>query len=102
YVGSSIQFRLSAISVTDIPDFLARCAGRGVELKWFGAEKPAAFTSRYDSWRYIPDLPDLPETKAALAKTVDMRIPLTFDVADCQTITQIIAEEMADYRAPAR
>jgi len=101
YVGSSIQFKLKAVSASDIPDFLARCAARGVELKWFGADQPAAFTSRYDSWRYIPDLPDLPATKAALAKTVDMRIPLTFDVADCQIITQIIAEEMADYRAHA-
>jgi dTDP-4-amino-4,6-dideoxygalactose transaminase len=99
YVGSSIQFRLSAISVTDIPDFLARCVGRGVELKWFGAEKPTAFTSRYDSWRYIKDLPDLPATKSALEKTVDMRIPLTFESHDCQVITQIIADEMADYRA---
>lgn len=99
YVGSSIQFRLGAISVSDIPDFLARCAGRGVELKWFGAEKPAAFTSRYDSWHYIKDLPELPATKAALAKTVDMRIPLTFESQDCQIITQIIADEMAGYCA---
>ena len=98
YVGSSIQFRLKAISVADIPNFLARCAGRGVELKWFGADQPAAFTSRYDSWHYIKDLPDLPATKAALEKTVDMRIPLTFDRQDCQTITQIIADEMDDYR----
>ena len=101
YVGSSIQFKLKAVSARDIPDFLARCAARGVELKWFGADQPAAFTSRYDSWQYISDLPDLPATKAALEKTVDMRIPLTFDVADCQIITQIIADEMADYRAPA-
>lgn len=99
YVGSSIQFRLNALPVTDIPDFLARCAGRGVELKWFGAEEPAAFTSRYDSWHYIKDLPDLPATKSALEKTVDMRIPLTFESQDCQVITQIIADEMADYRA---
>ena len=96
YVGSSIQFKLKAVSASDIPDFLTRCAAREVELKWFGADQPVAFTSRYDSWQYIPDLPDLPATKAALAKTVDMRIPLTFDVADCQIITQIIGEEMVD------
>jgi dTDP-4-amino-4,6-dideoxygalactose transaminase len=33
---------------------LANCAARGVELKWFGAAEPVAFTSRYDSWRYAP------------------------------------------------
>ena len=35
---------------------------RGVELKWFGPEEPVAFTSRYDSWRYLDNIPELPKT----------------------------------------
>ena len=97
YVGSSIQFRLNALAPNDIPAFLERCARRGVELKWFGADQPAAFTSRYDSWRYIKELPELPGTKAALEKTVDMRIPLTFDTDDCKIIAEIIADEVAPF-----
>jgi dTDP-4-amino-4,6-dideoxygalactose transaminase len=97
YVGSSIQFRLNALAPNDIPAFLERCARRGVELKWFGADQPAAFTSRYDSWRYIKELPELPATKAALEKTVDMRIPLTFDTDDCKIIAEIIADEVAPF-----
>ena len=97
YVGSSIQFRLNALAPNDIPAFLERCARRGVELKWFGADQPAAFTSRYDSWRYIIELPELPATKAALEKTVDMRIPLTFDTDDCKIIAEIIADEVAPF-----
>jgi dTDP-4-amino-4,6-dideoxygalactose transaminase len=97
YVGSSIQFRLNALAPNDIPAFLERCARRGVELKWFGADQPAAFTSRYDSWRYIRELPELPATKAALEKTVDMRIPLTFDTDDCKIIAEIIADEIAPF-----
>ena len=95
FVGSSIQFRIDAIAKDDIPDFLKRCGARGVDLKWFGAERPTAFTSRYDSWEYLDDIPDLPATKAALDKTIDMRVPLTFDTDDCALITSIIAEEMA-------
>ena len=95
FVGSSIQFRVDAIAKDDIPDFLKRCGARGVDLKWFGAERPTAFTSRYDSWEYLDDIPDLPATKAALDKTIDMRVPLTFDTDDCALITDIIAEEMA-------
>ena len=95
YVGSSIQFRVDAIDKADIPDFLARCGARGVDLKWFGADKPAAFTSRYDSWEYLDDIPDLPATKAALDKTIDMRVPLTFSADDCDIITRIIAQESA-------
>jgi dTDP-4-amino-4,6-dideoxygalactose transaminase len=102
YVGSSIQFRLNALAPNDIPAFLERCARRGVELKWFGADQPAAFTSRYDSWRYIRELPELPATKAALEKTVDMRIPLTFDTDDCNIIAEIIADEVAPFVMEAR
>ena len=93
FVGSSIQFRVDAIAKDDIPDFLKRCGARGVDLKWFGADRPTAFTSRYDSWEYLDDIPDLPATKAALDKTIDMRVPLTFDADDCALITGIIAEE---------
>ncbi len=94
YVGSSIQFRVSALPQDRIAAFLAGCASRGVELKWFGADTPNAFTSRYDSWRYIKQMPDLPATRKALAKTVDMRIPLTFDLEDCDVIAAIIADEL--------
>jgi hypothetical protein len=57
------------------------CAARGVELKWFGAEDPVAFTSRYDSWRYAPPQ-RLPRTDAILAGLIDMRLPLTFSTDD--------------------
>ena len=80
-----------------IPAFVAACAKRGVELKWFGDDEPRAFTSRYDSWQYIADMPHLPRTLAVLEKTVDMRIPLTFDLADTALIADIIADEMAAY-----
>ena len=93
YVGSSIQFRTTEMDKADIPAFLSRCAERGVELKWFGADSPAAFTSRYDSWAYIDDIPHLAATHAALDKTIDMRIPLTFDLEDCDVIAGIIADE---------
>ena len=94
YVGSSIQFRTTGLSKAEIPAFITRCAKRGVELKWFGADAPAAFTSRYDSWAYLGDIPHLPATHAALDKTIDMRIPLTFDGDDCDIISSIITDEV--------
>lgn len=97
YVGSSIQFRVEQLDKEQIPDFLARCATRGVDLKWFGADTPTAFTSRYDSWKYIVDLPELPATQASLEKTMDMRIPLIFTAEDCDCIARIIAQEIARF-----
>jgi len=53
YVGSSLQFRVESLAAGQVATFLAACAARGVELKWFGGAEPQGFTSRYDSWRYI-------------------------------------------------
>ena len=72
---------------------IARCAGRGVELKWFGAAEPVAFTSRYDHWRYAAPTP-LPATDRVLAGLIDMRVPLTFSVDDVALIARIIKAEV--------
>ncbi len=92
FVGSSIQFLLPGYTPQQIESFVAGCAGRGVELKWFGAAEPKAFTSRYDSWRYAQKQ-SLPETDRILAGLIDMRLPLTFTLDDCSTIGRIISDE---------
>lgn len=94
YVGSSFQFQLEGLNENQILEYIGRCAARGIEIKWFGAEEPKAFTSRYDSWKYLENLPDLPKTKQTLFKTCDIRIPLTFDKNDCQMIAEIMASEL--------
>lgn len=97
FVGSSFQFQAIGISPSCIPDFITACGKRGVELKWFGADVPAAFTSRYDSWCYLGDLPELAQTKKALSTTCDMRVPLTFDEVDCVLIAKIICDEAVHF-----
>ncbi len=94
YVGSSIQFRADVLPKEKISAFVDSCSARGVELKWFGDDQPKAFTSRYDSWKYIDDLPILPTTLRVLEKTLDMRVPLTFTTEDCKLITDIIKDEI--------
>jgi dTDP-4-amino-4,6-dideoxygalactose transaminase len=92
-VGSSIQFLLPGWSPEAVRALVAACAARGVELKWFGAAEPVAFTSRYDSWRYAP-AQRLPKTDAILAGLIDMRLPLTFSEADARLIASIIRDEV--------
>lgn len=93
YVGSSFQFLLPEWPAGQIKALIARCAARGVELKWFGAPDPVAFTSRYDHWRYAkPDT--LPRTDRILAGLIDMRVPLTFTPDDCALIARIIHAEV--------
>lgn len=93
YVGSSIQFLLPGWEEPAIRTFLARTAARGVELKWFGAAEPVAFTSRHDSWRYAP-AQSLPATDRILSGLIDMRLPLTFTPEDASLIASIIRAEV--------
>lgn len=94
FVASSFQFLLLDWAPTAVADVIARCAARGVELKWFGGAEPTGFTSRYDSWRYAPCEPML-DTDRVLAGIVDMRLPLTFSLDDCALIARIIRGEVA-------
>ena len=97
FVGSSIQFMVPDLDEADIRSLVAECLARGVELKWFGDSEPVAYTSRYDSWRYLEHQP-LPVTDRVLASLLDMRIPLTFSVEDCRLIGEIISDCLARVR----
>ena len=90
FVGSSIQFLVPGIDNNQARAFVAANRALGVELKWFGAQEPVAFTSSHASWRYF-DRQDLPRTDAVLAGLFDMRIPLTFSIDDCRHVAEIIA-----------
>ena len=94
FVASSFQFLLLDWAEPAIRAVLARCAARGVELKWFGAAEPVAFTSRYDSWTYAPSAA-MPATDRVLAGILDMRLPLTFSLEDCALIGRIIRAEVS-------
>lgn len=94
FVGSSIQVLLPDWGAAQVQNVVARCQARGVQLKWFGAPAPQAFTSRYDSWRYAPSQ-SLPQTDHVLAGLLDMRVPLTFSLEDCALIARIIRAEVS-------
>ncbi|RID93891.1 aminotransferase [Gemmobacter lutimaris] len=94
FVASSFQFLLLDWQPEAIHAVIARCGARGVELKWFGAPEPVAFTSRYDSWTYAPSAP-MPATDRILHGIIDMRLPLTFSVEDCAQIARIIRAEVS-------
>ena len=63
-------------------------------MKWFGAEAPQGFTSRYAHWQYAAPVA-LPQTDRVLAGLIDMRLPLTFGPDDVTLIARIIGEESA-------
>ena len=93
FVGSSFQFLLKDFAYLEIQSLVSSCRNRGVELKWFGKDEPHGFTSKYDSWKYIPDQ-KMSKSDKIINSTLDMRLPLTFSVEDCRVIATIIRQEV--------
>ncbi|MEM8824312.1 MAG: aminotransferase class I/II-fold pyridoxal phosphate-dependent enzyme [Pseudomonadota bacterium] len=98
FVGSSLQ--VLADDPARVPAFLAACAERGVEWKWFGHAEAHGFTSAHRHWGYVPPQ-SLPRTDALLARLLDIRLPLTFDEADCALIARIATDEAVRQLAPS-
>lgn len=90
-VASSIQFRIPHFDQQKCRTFCETALQRGVEIKWFGNEKPERYTSTHQHWRYL-DGSKLPNTDLILATLFDMRLPLTFSENDCHDLVAIISE----------
>lgn len=101
YVASSIQFSLLGLSDDAITAFLAECAGRGVFIKWFGAQQARGFTSTWQHWAYLQDPQSLPRAQRVLGGLCDMRLPLALTQQDCEAIAGVIRDAMATVAAAA-
>jgi len=93
FVPSSIQFTVLDRSNDDMQRWLGRCADHGLHIKWFGADEPVGFTSRFDHWRYA-DEQSLAATLATLRGLCDIRLPLSLTDADCDTIAAIVTQTL--------
>lgn len=98
FVGSSIQFRLPSQTSDQIARFVAGCEARGIPLKWYGKPLPEDYTSRYDSWRFVPATRSLPHADCILAQLCDLRLPLTFTEQECDDIVQLMGNAMEEAR----
>ena len=92
FVGSSLQFFLKDGTTDSCQQFQRACADRGVDLKWFGATEPSGYTITHRHWDYLGPQ-KLPQTETVLSTLFDLRLPLTFDQADCRLLGEIIADE---------
>lgn len=88
-VGSSLQFRVPALTAEECAQLVLRFADHCVEVKWFGCDEPKGFTSQHRHWRYV-QAQSLPRTDEILRGLFDMRVPLSFSVQDCRDLGAIM------------
>jgi hypothetical protein len=96
YVASSLQFSLIGLVKPQIAGVIARCAARGLHVKWFGADEPVGFTSAWTHWRYFGEALSLPNAGRVLGALCDLRLPLSLTQAVRLKIAAVIRQAPAD------
>lgn len=90
----SIQFNVVGMTARQTADFAAIAAADGVKVQVFGASTDNA--RAFWNWQFLPDQPDLPQTRAMLVKACDVRLPARLSLADCDVIAAILTAAAED------
>ncbi|MEP2784492.1 MAG: DegT/DnrJ/EryC1/StrS aminotransferase family protein [Pseudoruegeria sp.] len=84
----SIQFNLVDMSDEDVANFLKHTADRGVPVQVFGRSKDNA--RAFWNWKFLGDLPELPQTRSMLMRACDVRLPARLSKKDLTFVADTI------------
>ena len=84
----SIQFNLQRLSDAEISAFAQAAAAIGVKVQVFGQSQDNA--RAFWNWRFISDLPELPQTRAMLMRACDVRLPVQLTLSECDQIADAL------------
>lgn len=84
----SIQFNLVDMDDTAIREFARAAAAGGVKVQVFGQSTDNA--RAFWNWRFIPDLPELPQTRAMLMRACDVRLPVQLTPDQLDAVCDVI------------
>jgi dTDP-4-amino-4,6-dideoxygalactose transaminase len=84
----SIQFNLINMGEMQVHQFVAAAAGAGVKVQVFGLSEDNA--RAFWNWQFIPNLVDLPQTRAMLMRACDVRLPVRLSKAELTAVANAI------------
>ncbi len=96
----SIQFNLMDMNDAETRAFSDACEARGVKVQIFGLSTDNA--RAFWNWQFIPDLPELPQTRDMLMRACDVRLPVRLSRAELDIIAEILLSSVAEVMSPAR
>ena len=84
----SLQFSLRDMSDADVDEFVDTAKAMGVSIQVFGrsADNARAFWN----WEFLGPAPDLPKTRAMLARACDCRLPARLTLTECDAVADVI------------
>ncbi|MEP5729144.1 MAG: aminotransferase class I/II-fold pyridoxal phosphate-dependent enzyme [Sulfitobacter sp.] len=84
----SIQFNLCDLTDAQVALFAQRAAKAGVKVQVFGQSKDNA--RAFWNWQFIPDLPELPRTRAMLMRACDVRLPVQLKTQELDAVCDVL------------
>ncbi|ETX30054.1 DegT/DnrJ/EryC1/StrS family aminotransferase [Roseivivax isoporae] len=84
----SLQFNLVGMSDEEVTAFAAASEASGVKVQVFGMSRDNA--RAFWNWTFIPDLPELPQTRAMLMRACDTRLPARLSLQDCDAVADVL------------
>ena len=96
----SLQFNLSGMSDDEVEGFAAAAGAAGVKVQVFGlhADNARAFWN----WQFLPEMPELPKTRAMLMRACDTRLPARLTEDECRTVAEILTQAAEQVMGPLR
>ena len=96
----SLQFNLVGMTDADVRDFVARAEAQGVKVQVFGLSQDNA--RAYWNWQFLPEMPDLPKTRAMLMRACDTRLPAKLTPEQCTAVAAVLTDAAAKTMEPVR
>jgi len=89
----SLQFLLRDMNDAQSRAFVAAAAAQGLTVQVFGlsADNARAFWN----WAFLGATPDLPQTRAMLRRTCDLRLPARLSLEDCDRVADALLDALA-------
>ncbi|GHG90528.1 DegT/DnrJ/EryC1/StrS family aminotransferase [Pseudodonghicola xiamenensis] len=94
----SIQFNLVGMDGAQTRAFADAAAAAGVKVQVFGMSTDNA--RAFWNWQFIPDLPELPQTRAMLMRACDVRLPVYLKPDQLDAIAEVLIAAAAEAAAP--
>ena len=84
----SLQFNLCDMDDAQVARFVAAAGAQGVSVQVFGQSRDNA--RAFWNWQFLPEMPELPRTRAMLARACDTRLPARLTPADCDAVAGVL------------
>ncbi len=96
----SLQFNLVGMDRDEMRAFADAAGAMGVKVQVFGLSTDNA--RAYWNWHFLPEMPDLPRTRAMLECACDTRLPARLTLQDCAALSDVLTQAAEQVMSAAR